>query len=307
MFKLTEAPDLTSRNPKALISEIHANRFNFDQPLPDRPDYLIWCEDSSGDTYGIAMPGSIIEVSGQSKTRKSTFLATIAAASLNQDGVALNMRSAIKSNILYFDTEQSDYEFRRFQKMVCRMAGVTSHPLNYFGYSLRRYDEESRLLAVDTFLTQMTKQFLENIGLIIIDGIADFLPSSNDLVESRRLVTRLTYWADELQVPIFVAIHTNKDGENSTGTLGGFLDKKCSYHVRTANISEARDSPTRVSCKFSRLGEAFPPFNFMHDSGTGLPILTSIEDISLDFMGKTQEFFKEDPLQDEPEIPKFKL
>lgn len=286
-FPVTE---LQNVDVKTLVKEIHSHRFNFDDPLPTKPEYLIWYEDEDGDTYGIALPGSIIQVSGQSKTRKSTFLATIAAACLHQDGTALGIRSSIQRNILYFDTEQSEYEFKRFQNMVCRLAQVKHHPPQYFCYPLRKYDEETRLIAIDAFLTQMKPEFLANIGLIIIDGIADCIASSNDLVDSRRLVTRLTYWADELQVPIFVAIHTNKDGENSTGMLGGFLDKKCSYHIRTENISEARDSPTRVSCRFSRLGESLPPFTFRHDETTGLPVLASLMDISTDFMTKTDTF-----------------
>lgn len=301
-FKVTEAAATEERSVKELIKEIHSSRFNFDSPLPERPEYLIWYEDEEGETYGIALPGSIVQVSGQSKTRKSTFLASVAAATLNQDGAALNLRSSVKKNILYFDTEQSEYEFKRFQNMVCRLAGVKHHPPQYFGYPLRKYDEETRLIAIDAFLTQMRPDFLESIGLIIIDGIADCLPSSNDLVESRRLVTRLTYWADELQVPIFVAIHTNKDGENSTGMLGGFLDKKCSYHIRTENIGEPRDAPTRVSCRFSRLGESFPAFTFRHDETSGLPILTGLEEIALDFFDKANKILETKKVEDDEDI-----
>lgn len=301
VFKVTEASDTSGLDVKDLVKEIHLNRFNFDDPLPELPEYLIWYEDEQGETYGIALPGSIVQVSGQSKTRKSTFLATVAAACLNQDGAALGLRSSIKKNVLYFDTEQSAYEFKRFQNMVCRLGGVNHHPPQYLAYSLRKYDEETRLVAIDAFLTQMKPDFLEKIGLIIIDGIADCLPSTNDLVESRRLVTRLTYWADELKVPIFVAIHTNKDGENSTGMLGGFLDKKSSYHLRTENITDARDSPTRVSCRFSRLGESLPAFTFRHDDSSGLPILASVLDLSTDFMEKTPVARS---IPDEPLIPK---
>lgn len=274
--------------------EVHSNRFNFNDPLPERPDYIIWAEDDSGAEYGIALPGSLIEVSGQSKTRKSTFLATVAAACLNQDGAAMNIRSNIKKNVLYFDTEQSEYEFKRFQNMVCRLAGCKTHPPQYFSYPLRKYDESTRLAVIDAFLTQMKPDFLLKIGLIIIDGIADLLPSSNDLVESKRLTTRLTYWADKLQVPIFVAIHTNKDGENSTGMLGGFLDKKASYHVRTEIIGEGKGAPTRVSCRFSRLGESFAPYMFKHDDDTGLPVMTNLGTISTEFMGADVEIETDD-------------
>lgn len=294
-FSVAERIEVASIDVKSLIKEIHNHRFNYDDPLPKLPEYLLWYEDAEGDSYGIALPGSIIQVSGQSKTRKSTFLATVAASCINQDGAALGIRSNIKKNVLYFDTEQSEYEFKRFQNMVCRLAGVRHHPPQYFGYPLRKYDEETRLVAIDAFLTQMKPEFLANIGIIIIDGIADCLPSSNDLIESRRLVTRLTYWADELQVPIFVAIHTNKDGENSTGMLGGFLDKKCSYHLRTENITEARDSPTRVTCRFSRLGESIPAFTFKHDPDTGLPVITTTHEICTDFMENSPTLARELP------------
>ncbi len=301
-FKVTEAPVTEDVNIRELLKEIHANRFDFDAPLPERPDYLIWYEDEGGDTYGIALPGSIIQVSGQSKTRKSTFLAAVVAATLNQDGAALNLRSSIRKSVLYFDTEQSAYEFQIFQNMVCRLAGVKHHPPQYFGYPLRKYDEETRLMAIDAFLTQMKPDFLRSIGLIVIDGIADCLPSSNDQVESRRLVTRLTYWADELKVPIFVAIHTNKDGENSTGMLGGFLDKKSSYHIRTENIGESRNSPTRVSCRFSRLGESFPAFTFKHDETSGLPVLTGLEDIALELFDKVGKILETKKVEDDEDI-----
>lgn len=242
--------------------EVIKNRFDFTHPLPERPDYLIEIEDED-DTYGIALPGSVIEFSGRPKARKSSLMAAFAAACISPNKKALNIKSKIKGNILWIDTEQSKLEFSYFQRMVIKMAGINYQPKNYLALPIRKYDDNTRYEIVDHAISSM-----KDVGLIILDGIADLSMDENEQNSTKALVSRLMAWADYKECPILVAIHTNKDGKESTGHLGGYLDKRCSYHVRIEKKDE--NSPSLVYPKLSRLGEKFPKFYFNHAQG-GIP------------------------------------
>ncbi|MBK7806712.1 MAG: AAA family ATPase [Saprospiraceae bacterium] len=247
---------------KDIWREVINNRFNFNEPLPDRPEYLFEIEDGE-DSYGIALPGSVIEFSGKPKARKSSLMAGFAAACLAKDKKALNIRSKIEGKVLWIDTEQSRLEFSYFQRMLVRMAGLDRHPDNYIALNIRKYDDNTRFEIVNHAITRNP-----DLGLIIIDGIADLSMDENEQNSTKALVSRLMYWADSIACPILIAIHTNKDGKESTGHLGGYIDKRCSYHIRVEKNSE--ESPSLVYPKLSRMGEKFPKFYFAHEQG-GLP------------------------------------
>jgi hypothetical protein len=109
---------------------------------------------------------------------------------------------------------------------------------------------------------------LGDVVFVVIDGIADLISSVNDMEGTKRLTTKLCKWADVYRTPIMTTIHTNKDGKDATGSLGGFLDKKSSYHIRTSK--EDFNGPTKVEVKHSRGGEGFAPYEFEH-SENGIP------------------------------------
>ncbi len=252
---------------KEILHEVFKNRFDVRSPVPSRPNYSFLIHNQkSGKESGIALEGSIIAFSGQSKTRKSSAMAMFASAILNKDGFYGNVHTTIKSGtVLWFDTEQNEIEFNYFQKMIYRMAGVDSiNPnINYVAFNIRKYTEEQRYAIVNGLIKN-----LKDVVLVVIDGIADLASSVNDMAETKKLVTRMCWWADTYKTPIFTTIHTNKDGKDATGSLGGFLDKKCSYHIRTSK--EDYDGPTKVVPWHSRGGEGFTPFEFEHN-GNGLP------------------------------------
>lgn len=249
---------------KQIWEEVKSDRFNFNDPLPERPNYLIEME-HDGEFYGVGLPGSVIEISGRPKARKSSLMAAFAAACISPNKTALNIKSHINGNVLWIDTEQSKLEFSYFQRMVIKMAGLSSHPKNYFAYPIRKYDDGTRFDIAERLIEKMP-----DLGLVIIDGIADLSVDENEQNSTKALVSRLMRWADERACPILVAIHTNKDGKESTGHLGGYIDKRCSYHIRVEKKNES--SPSLVFPKLSRMGERFPQFYFSHEIG-GLPAI----------------------------------
>jgi len=269
-----EEPEVSK---KELIQEVLKNRFDIRKPLPDKPDYKFFVRNiKSGKLSGVALEGSIVMVSGQSKTRKSSVMASFAAACLNKDGIYQNIETTVKKGtILWFDTEQNEIEFNYFQRMIYLMAGVdTINPnIRYLAFNIRRYTEEQRAVIVEELVRAMG-----DIVFIVVDGIADLISSVNDMEGTKKLVTKLCKWADVYKTPMMTTIHTNKDGKDATGSLGGFLDKKSSYHIRTSK--EQFNGPTRVEVKHARGGEGFIPYEFEH-SQNGIPTVV----YDMDFIG----------------------
>lgn len=256
---------------KPILQEVWESKYDFHSPIPDRPSYIFEIIDGDNQ-YGVAVPGSIVEVSGLSKTRKSTLISLFAAAALSPDKIALNVKSSMEGSVVWIDTEQNDTEFKYFQKRLHRVAKLSDNSSNYFAFNIRKYDELVRLDVVEYLLYKIFKE-KGPIGLLVIDGIADFTYNANEQEPTKKLVTQMCTWADNYNPAIFTAIHTNKDGKNSTGALGGFLDKKCSYHIRTEQ-EDGFNSATIVTAGMARAGESFRPFRFTHGVD-GLPRLDS--------------------------------
>lgn len=259
-----EEPELSKKD---LVNEVIKSRFDIRKPLPDKPDYKFFVRNvKSGKLSGIALEGSIVMVSGQSKTRKSSVMASFTAALLNKDGIYQNIETTLKKGtVLWFDTEQNEIEFSYFQRMIYIMAGLDSiNPsIRYLAFNIRKYTEEQRAVIVEELV-----KALGDVVFVVVDGIADLISSVNDMEGTKRLTTKLCKWADVYHTPIMTTIHTNKDGKDATGSLGGFLDKKSSYHIRTSK--EDFNGPTKVEVKHARGGEGFIPFEFEHTKN-GIP------------------------------------
>ena len=257
-------------NVNVLLKKIKETQYDFTKPVPEKPEFNIFI-----DNKGISLPGSLISVYGLPKSRKSIFLAMIVSSMLSKEqkfGEGFINSTINNGQIIWFDTEQSEIELKYFQDNVIKMAGLTKKDASYIKkrykvFNLRPFDEIDRLVMIDEIL--MSGEY-KNIKSVIIDGIADLMYNVNDLEMSKKLVTRLLYWADTLQIPIFTALHTNKDGVDATGSLGGFLNKKASYTVKVSkNFGEG---PSRIEPYYIRTGEFFKPFTISNDED-GLPVL----------------------------------
>jgi hypothetical protein len=258
------------RSIDEIIKTLWDNRFDPSKPLPERPDYKFSIIGKDGKEYGMGTRGAIIQVSGKSKTRKSTLMAIFAAAAISPTRQCLNVRANFPydTGIYYWmDTEQTEEEFYYFQRMVWRLSGREgTSPGRYAAIHLRPYSEDERYQIIDRIMTGSRGR----VAAVFMDGIADFVMNSNEQEATRSLVTRVGQWTDFHGCPLFAAIHTNKDGKESTGTLGGFLDKKCSVHLRTEIATD--DGPTRVTSKLNRGGGRIPPFEFLHGP-EGIPVM----------------------------------
>lgn len=276
-----------------LVREVLANRYDHTAPLPETPEYLIHVGGK-----GLVLPGaSVIGIYGQPKSRKSSLMAMIAAACISEEKKFENIESNIDGSVVWFDTEQSDTEVQYFQNNVIAMSGLTDDEEikdRYHVFKIRPYDEEQRLQIVDRMLT--APNIIDNIGLIVLDGLADLIYNVNEIEASKKLVTRLTYWADHLKVPLILALHTNKDGKDATGALGGFVNKKASYTIKCE--PEYENGPSQVRPYFTRNGQNFTPFLISNDEDTGRPILHE-EDITFDHGESRSQISKVEESEDD--------
>lgn len=252
-----------------LTKKVLSNRYDPMSEIPKEPEYLIKIFDETrGIDVGFGLEGSLIGVYGKPKTRKSSFIASIIAATHAKNKKFQIVTSNIQGKVLWIDTEQSETENQYFQnKMLLDMAKRKKDDddlfENHICLKLREFDEEERLLMLDYILGTDAIFKQGELGVVVIDGIADLIYNVNEIEASKKLVTKVTTWCDRNKIPVFVALHTNKDGKDATGSLGGFINKKASYAIICEQ--EYEEGPTAVRTYMSRNGKRFGPVILSHD------------------------------------------
>ena len=64
------------------------------------------------------------------------------------------------------------------------------------------------------------------MGLVIIDGIRDFLYDINSSSESTEVISKFMQWTDDKQIHIHTVLHQNKNDEHARGHIGTELNNK---------------------------------------------------------------------------------
>ena len=214
---------------------------------------------SFGSSYGfdsipavVASYGNFSFVQAPPKSKKTFFLSLIAISYICGDTkYTKGLQSHRKGKkLIHYDTEQSRYHSHKVFRRVSRVCQNTSE---YLTYSLRQYTVEERLEFIDWHLNNT-----EEIGLVIIDGIADLIADSNDLKESTKVTQYFMKWTQELNIHIMTAIHSNWNSDKPTGHLGSFLEKKAETQIA---LDLCDENIATVSCMRSR-GFPFEKFAF---------------------------------------------
>lgn len=168
-------------------------------------------------------------------------------------------------HIVHFDTEQGKFHCQKLFRRPM-MANEISKDEHYHTYSLRTMSYRDRVDFIDYILYD--KLGGKNIGLVVIDGIADLVGDVNNLEQCNEATQKLMSWTDDLQCHIITVIHSNYGSDKPTGHLGSFLEKKaeCQLKLEKNNVNAGWVS---VECKRSR-NRSFNPFSFTINE-SGLP------------------------------------
>ena len=162
---------------------------------------------------------------GKAKSKKTFNVSAIAASALANSTV-LHYRSSFPENkrtILYIDTEQGEPHCQKVLQRILCLAGLPKNADsdNLIMLGLRKYSPEMRLAIVEQAIGT-----IPNLGLVIIDGIRDFMYDINSPNEATNIISKFMQWTDDRQIHIHTILHQNKNDEHARGHIGTELNNK---------------------------------------------------------------------------------
>lgn len=259
----------------------------------ERPDTIIsiGSHEYNGKTFptDVMTAGEFSVISAPSKTKKSFLKSAFVAAFIGGESINYfdNFRGHRKDDnetIIDIDTEQSAYYSQRTFRNSIKMVGGMYE--NYIPFKLRRLTAPKRVEFIDAYLRE--NRFKKNIRLMFIDGIADLVQDSNDLVMSNAIVEKIMQWTDIYKMHICVIIHNAYGQKKPTGHLGSSITKKAET-VMFLSKSEHDPRITEVECGYSR-GVDFEPFSFMIKNGLPMKLNNGMEFSDPEFTDENTEF-----------------
>ena len=128
-----------------------------------------------------------------------------------------------KRKILYVDTEQGKNHCQIVLNRILKLAGLPKDcdADNLTMLALRKYSPEVRLA-----ITEEAIGMIPDLGLVIIDGIRDFIHDINSPGESTDVISKFMQWTDDRQIHIHTVLHQNKNDEHARGHVGTELNNK---------------------------------------------------------------------------------
>ena len=199
---------------------------------------------------------AIIATSKSKKTfLKSAFLASYIGGSSSVLFPNIKSHRDNEYTILDFDTEQGKYYTQRTFRRVIEMVGANYQ--NYKGYATRHLSSNERLLLIDHCLKNQHK-YNHPVKLVSIDGIADLVENTNDIVMSKEASDYIMKWTYEYNIHITTIIHKSAMTNKPLGHLGTYVLKKAETVI---DLEIQDDKSIKVSNPYSR-GYRFDEFTF---------------------------------------------
>lgn len=229
----------------------------------ERPEILlsIGMHEYKGQFYDtpIMTAGEFSAIVATSKSKKtflkSAFLASYIGNSADLLFPNIKTHRDKEYSILDFDTEQGKYYTQRTFKRVYEIAKL-GYP-HYHGYATRHLSSPQRLGLIDFCLKNQKTLYKEPVKLISIDGIADLVENTNDIVMSKEASDYILRWTYEYNLHITTVIHKSQVTNKPLGHLGTYVLKK----AETVIDLEIEDNYVKVTNPFSR-GYKFDEFSF---------------------------------------------
>jgi hypothetical protein len=204
--------------------------------------------------------GEFSAIVAQSKAKKSFLKSALLGCYIGGDSHSLfpNIKSHRDKDysILDFDTEQGKYYTQRTFRRVQEMTGGNYE--DYYGYATRHLSSKDRLLMIDYCLNNQTTLYKNPVKLVSIDGIADLVENTNDIVMSREASDYILKWTHELNIHITTIIHKSGVTGKPLGHLGTYVLKKAETVI---NLELDTDGTVKVNNPYSR-GYQFDEFSF---------------------------------------------
>ena len=220
--------------------------------------------------------GNFSFVQAPPKSMKTFFVSLLGSAFCNPKGKFTRGMDSFRDNkhFVHFDTEQGEWHAQRVFKRIQWMNKGLKLDF-YHTFALRKISYRSRIDFIEYYLDCMKEEGKE-IGLVVIDGVADLVSDANNLEESSAIVQKIMAWTTIYNCHIVTVIHSNNGSDKPTGHLGSFLEKKAETQIQLSR-DENKLGAITVSCKRSR-NTPFEQFDFKLDE-EGLPKVINTDDL----------------------------
>ena len=246
------------------FKKIHDLQFvDIDEILKPQPVAIsIGSSQYKGQNYPIPFGsyGDFSCIVGASKSKK-TFLKSLLTSCYIGGNSNIYASDIIGHNvgnkwIIDIDTEQSQFHAQRVFRRVAEMVG--SNPINYKPFALRILSPNERFKFIEWIFNE--SKYKGNIGLLIIDGVADLVSDVNNLEQSNEVSQKLLEWSGNANCHIVTVLHRNFGSNKPTGHLGSAVLKK----AETVVFVEKEDDAVLVTSEYSR-NQPFENFAFSID------------------------------------------
>lgn len=241
-----------------------------------KPPAVLSIINKYGTKQGIALEGGLVAIVGKQKSMKTTALLAMIISKFK--GPYLNFHLEAKGTVLFFDTEQSKYEFHDTMSRMYRLAGLRGRHPQLECYNIAGYSKDERVAFID-FKIRNTK----DVGCVVIDGIKDICKDWMDSKAADDTMEKVKFWqsGEDRNLLILTVLHLTKGVGNMRGFLGTELQNKCSFSIEVERKIEMDNLPHKVvSAIKTREARSFAPFaEFMfYRDKNGDPHLDKTED-----------------------------
>jgi hypothetical protein len=207
--------------------------------------------------------GNISTLIGKAKSRKTFFMTMLVAGIITNKNYMI--RSLLnKKRIVIFDTEQGRYHVWKVTKRIESMIGIWPDDLIMFG--LRPLTVQERIREIENYI------YLNELDLVVIDGIRDLVTDINSAEQATEIVGKLMKWSYDRELHICTVLHQNKADDNARGHIGTEIVNKSETVIQVAKAKNKEYSiVTSVYCRGMEIKE----FQFKIDNG--IPIVETDE------------------------------
>lgn len=229
----------------------------------------------------LATAGNVSVLAAQAKAGKSAALGAMVAAmfqgpnAAGLDCLGWQCEPAGDGAVIWFDTEQSEFDSWRNLKRAADRAGIDEFPPNLRAFRLLDVPTVKRreLLA---FEIERAGEECGRVHCVILDGVGDLCLSVNDEAESVQLVDELCTLATRYQTVIVTVLHENPaagphQSGKTRGHLGSHLERKAESNLR---LVKAPDGVTEIfseKCRSANLPRGHGAF-FAWDDAAGMHV-----------------------------------
>jgi hypothetical protein len=221
-------------------------------------------------TFGVGFPGALIPIFGAQKSRKTSLLASIIAATLKENYSNNPFQFRAHGPVFWYDTEQAPFWFAKVVNRVLTPSGKTAADVadQFYPSRIKHLHFMDRVRFID----RMVKMYKP--GIIVIDGIKDLGKDYNSLEESTFMGEVIGSWQEQ-GCMIFPVLHLTKGDKTPRGHLGNTMLDKCDASISTELVG---DSTIEVRHYNSR-GAKFDPFIMYADDNNVLTTTRIAEEV----------------------------